>query len=326
MTGRDTPNETVDPATRDEVLDAAGHRCKWCGRDGPGAGGLATLHVHHATRDLDEMDEHDLQNLTAACRRCHNWLHNRPSEDEVPVDITDADRAVLLPQDGEIIQVLAQHGPIRTGDIVDEITPDLSVTAVRERLWVLMGLDNTVKDRDRQIIDQDADSGEWGLVEQLSNSSARGRIPDDPQTLLQRAEDERVRRALDRGCSRDEVANVIGVCSRTTWHKEKRARAYDLPLDALDDKGGRPPSNGQAESTGQTPAGDEDAAQLQLDSATEKPVESDRDDSTDSDEEEPGTVDTDGPVPDEQPVADGGDVKTHLRQAIDALEGLNEEL
>jgi hypothetical protein len=323
MTGRETPNETVDPATRDEVLADAKHRCQWCGRDGPGAGGTATLHVHHATRDLDEMDEHDPANLTAVCRRCHNWLHNQPADDAVPVDITDADRAVLLPQDSEIVQVLAQHGPIRTGDIVAELTPDLSVTAVRERLWVLMGLDNTVEGRDRQIVDQDADTGEWGLADQISNSS-RGRIPEDSQTLLQRSEDERVRQALDRGCSRDEVADVIGVCSRTTWHKEKRARAYDFPLDALDDTGGRPPSSGQSESTGQDQGDEADSGQLQLEIATESlPEGSGRGRGTESNSVEQTGQDS---STDRQPVTDGGEVKTHIRQAIQALEALDDAL
>jgi hypothetical protein len=319
----DVSNETVDPATRSKVLDAAGHRCKWCGRDGPGAGGVAALHIHHATRDPDEIDEHDLQNLTAACRRCHNWLHNQPSGDEVPVELTEADLTVLLPQDAEIIQVLAEHGPIRTGDIVDELTPNLSVTAVRERLWVLMGLDNKVEERDRQIIGQDADTGEWGLVEQISNS-VRGRIPDDPQTLLQRAEDERVRQALDRGCDRDAVAEVIGIVPRTTFHKEKRARAYDLPLDALDDKGGRPPASEQAASTGQDQSDKGDAAQLQLETATEPSPAGSSDDASSSEAApEPSGDDSD---PEEQPVADGGDVHAYLREAIQALEAIETEL
>jgi len=319
----DVSNETVDPATRSKVLDAAGHRCKWCGRDGPGAGGVAALHIHHATRDPDEMDEHDLQNLTAVCRRCHNWLHNQPSDDEAPVELTEGDLTVLLPQDVEIIQVLAERGPVRTGDIVDELTPDLSVTAVRERLWVLMGLDNTVDERDQQIVDQDVDTEEWGLVGQISNS-ARGRIPDEPQTLLQRAEDERVRQALDRGCDREAVADVIGIVPRTTFHKEKRARAYDLPLEALDDKGGRPPVRDHSESSGQIHSEAEDSAQLQLDTANgSSHEERDSGESDDQDSSEPIGQDagTHG-----QPVADGGDMRVHLRRAIQALEALDAEL
>ncbi|MDS0258687.1 HNH endonuclease [Haloarcula sp. S1CR25-12] len=318
----DVSNETVDPETRKDVLAAAGHRCKWCGRDGPGAGGVAALQIHHATRDVDEMDEHDLRNLTAVCRRCHNWLHNQPSGDEVPVELTEADSTVLLPQDAEIIQVLAEHGPIRTGDIVDELTPDLSVTAVRERLWVLMGLDNKVEGRDRQIIDQDADTGEWGLTEQISNS-ARGRIPDDPQTLLQRAEDERVRQALDRGCSRDEVADVIGVVGRTTWHKEKRARAYAFPLNALDDRGGRPSANVEDGDslTEMPPAEGDDGAETQqrLDAVE------------DGADGEAGVL-SDGGKADQEPTEEDGediswsDAKTQLQQTIEALEELEKAL
>lgn len=318
----DVSNETVDPATRSKVLDAAGHRCKWCGRDGPGAGGVAALHIHHATRDPDEIDEHDLQNLTAACRRCHNWLHNQPSGDEVPVELTEADLTVLLPQDAEIIQVLAEHGPIRTGDIVAELTPDLSVTAVRERLWVLMGLDNTVEGRDKQIVDQDANTGEWGLVEQISNS-ARGRIPDDPQTLLQRAEDERVRQALDRGCSRDAVADVIGVVGRTTWHKEKRARAYAFPLDALDDRGGRPSPNGEGgDSLTEIPAAEEDAGaetQQRL-GAVEHGGDSEPGVSSDG-----GEASQDMPAEPDEDIS-WSDAKTQLQRTIEALEDVKEAL
>lgn len=47
-------HETVDPATRDEMLTK--HRCQGCGRCGPAVGGLATLHVHHLTRDPAEGD------------------------------------------------------------------------------------------------------------------------------------------------------------------------------------------------------------------------------------------------------------------------------
>jgi len=78
------------------------------------------------------------------------------------------------------------------------------MTAVRERLAVLMGLDNMVESRDRQIVDQDVESGEWGLTEHIEHS-ARGHIPDDPQALLQRMEDEQVRQALERGCDRQDI-------------------------------------------------------------------------------------------------------------------------
>lgn len=320
MTDHDVSNETVDSATRSKVLGAAKHRCQWCGREGPGAGGAAALHVHHATRDVDEMDEHDPANLTAVCRQCHNWLHNQPAEDEAPVELTDADRQALLPQDLEILQALAQNGPLSTGDIAEKLTPDLRISSVRARLWVLMGLDNLVPSRVEQIVDQSAETGQWGLVGQIS-TSARGRIPDDPQTLLQRAEDERVRQALDRGCDRAAVADVIGIVERTTWNKEKRARAFAFPLDALDDRGGRPPADTDTDdSLTDIPAADADAdaeTQQRLD-AVEAEGESGM--LSDGGEAEPE------PTEEADEEISWSDAKTQLQQTIEALEELEKAL
>jgi len=92
-----------------------------------------------------------------------------------------------------------------------------------------MGLDNLVGSRDRQIVDKDVETGEWGLTEQVE-TSARGHIPDDPQLLLQRMEDEQVRQALERNCDRTAIINVLGISRRTTFNKHKRACAYDFPL------------------------------------------------------------------------------------------------
>lgn len=80
-----------------------------------------------------------------------------------------------------------------------------------------------------------------GLTEQIENSS-RGHLPNGPQLLFQRIEDELVRRALERGCAREDVADVLGMSRRTTFTKERRARAIDFPLDAID-RGGRPPKS-----------------------------------------------------------------------------------
>lgn len=240
-------HETVDPVTRDEVLTEYRHRCQACGRRGAAEGGLATLHVHHIERAPDGMDEHDLENLTLLCRACHSWIHQQSTPDGLPVDLTEEDEGVLLPQDIEILRYLADEGPARTGEISDAVTLDLSVTTIRERLALLMGLDNMVDSRDQQIVDQDADTGEWGLTEQIEHS-ARGHIPSDPQALIQRVEDAQVRQALKRGCDRQTVTAVLDVSRRTTFHKEKRAMAYDFPLDAFrrGGNGGQHPAGGTA--------------------------------------------------------------------------------
>ncbi len=224
--------ESVDSETREEVLSRDGYRCQTCGRRGPSAGGLATLQIHHIERDPVGMDEHALENLTTLCRSCHNWLHQQSTSDDSPVELTDEDMNVLLPQDIEILRFLADEGPARTGDIKSGLTADLTVNAVRQRLWVLMALDNLVAERDKQVVDKSVETGEWGLTNQIE-ASERGYIPDDPQLLLQRMEDEQVREALDRGCSREAISEVLGISERTTWNKEKRAAAFGFPLDAV---------------------------------------------------------------------------------------------
>jgi len=170
------------------------------------------------------------------CRACHNWVHKRPSTSEVPVALSEDADAVLLEHDYEILQVAASHGPLSTSELVDELTAELSSLAVRERLWLLMGLDNVCESQEARVLDQDVKTGEWGLPAQITRSE-RGRIPEDRQTLIQRVEDERVRRALDRGCSREEIAEVLDLHPRTTRYKERRARAYAFPLDAFTSHG-----------------------------------------------------------------------------------------
>ncbi|WP_436903564.1 HNH endonuclease [Halovenus halobia] len=236
----DASNETVDQATRETLLEEYGHRCQGCGRRGPGASGLATLQVHHIERNPDDMDEHDPTNLTVLCRSCHTWLHQQARPNDSPVEITAADESVLLPQDIEILRYLADNGPTKTGDIAAEVQGDSTVASVRQRLWLLMGLDNFVEQREKQVVDKDIETGEWGLVEQVENS-ARGHIPDNPQILAQRVEDEQVRQALECGVDRNTVSTVFDVSRRTTFNKEKRARAFDFPLEAFSrSRGGRP--------------------------------------------------------------------------------------
>ncbi|QKY22266.1 HNH endonuclease (plasmid) [Halolamina sp. CBA1230] len=232
-------HESVPPAVREAVLETYGSKCQACGWTDPREDvEVATLHVHHIEREPDGMGEHDEANLTVFCRRCHEWLHHQVDPADAPVQLTEADQAVLLAQDVEILEVLAECGPLRTSAVAAKLTVELTVTAVRERLWVLMGLDNRIEARERQLVDKDVETKEWGLAEQIETSS-RGHIPADRQLLLQRMEDELVRRALERGCDRAAVVDVLGVSERSTFYKSKRARAYDFPLGAFS-RGGRP--------------------------------------------------------------------------------------
>jgi len=325
MTDAAACHETVDPDTRAAVLREYNHRCQGCGRCGPENGGLATLHVHHQTREPDDVEMHDPENLTLFCRACHSWLHQQTTEEEVPVEISDEDLSVLLPQDIEILRVLTDRGPLTTSEIAAALSTDLTVMAVRERLWVLMGLDTIVDARDRQVLDQDADSGNWGLVGQIEHS-ARGRIPNDPQVLLQRIEDEFVRRALDRGCDRDAVMDVLDLSRRGTHYKEKRARAYEFPLDAVDRRGGRPPTDEATDEVGDAGAvGDEStagAAQQQLDAVTDGAGELETG-SEDGDEGSPASGDHDERRDEQAAIRETGDLRKQLQEAIAALQALD---
>jgi len=192
---------------------------------------------------------------------------------------------------------------------------------VRERLWQLMALDNIVEEREQQIVDQDADSGEWGLTSQVS-TSARGRIPDDTQKLLQRAEEERVRLALDQGCNRDTVADVMGVVKRTIRHKEKRARAYDFPLEALESSRGQPQTTDDTRTEQAAAASDGTANTEHNDRKNQQQL---NDVSTEPDAESDGAVRASETAVTTEMTADGGnhtDPEAHIKQAIDALEAL----
>ncbi len=324
-------HETVDPETRDAVLAEYGHRCQVCGRCGPEKGGLATLHVHHIERDLDEMDEHNMENLTLLCRSCHSWFHQQSTPDDSPVEITEEDQGVLLPQDIEILRYLAENGPDRTGDIASGLPSDHSVPAIRERLWVLMGLDNLVEARDQQIVDKDVETGEWGLTEQIENS-ARGHIPESPQLLLQRMEDEQVRQALNREVDRQKVMDVLDMSRRTTFNKAKRANAYDFPLDAFS-RGGRPPDDERSEpstATTDTTQGEPDAQQ-RLDAVPEQHPDSlSQTETGETTEPTPETrasdrgVETAGQAMSENGADD--DLRVHLQNAIDALQEVEQGL
>jgi hypothetical protein len=125
------------------------------------------------------------------CQQCHHWHHQQRPE-SLPVDLSPADERTLLGHDKQILSLLAKHGPSTTGEIVSHLDMEKTAMAVRERCWLLMGLDEIVANRESQLVDQDSETGEWGLADHIATSE-RGRIPDDARELLKRTEDERVR-------------------------------------------------------------------------------------------------------------------------------------
>jgi len=169
------------------------------------------------------------------------------------------------------------------------------------------------------------------VTDQVENP-ARGHIPDDQQLLLQRMEDEQVRRALEQGCDRSEVTDVLGVTRRTTFNKAKRAYAYDFPLDVFG-RGGRPSEDsGPAQSATADQKLTDEGDEQQLFDAVVK-----------DDDESLGRTETWGTSESESTVqstdvtehrADGiasdcggnSELREQLRQAIDALQAVDEVL
>jgi len=230
-TDADAPGQ-IPPDMRRKRREKDKHRCRSCAVAGPGAGGVAELNVHHADPEPDHCEVHAMENLITLCVDCHSWFHKKPTASDVPITLSEAVQQQLRPHDYEILRFLYREGPAMASDVTAALTADMTEVAVRERLWLLMGLDRMVENCKEQLLDRDETTGEWGPPGQISES-VRGRVPRDVQRMLQRIEDEVVRRALARGCDRETVASVLDIHERTTWIKQRRAYACAFPLDSL---------------------------------------------------------------------------------------------
>ena len=229
---KETTDETPDrdeipPTQRKKAKKQDNYRCQLCPNRGPERGGDIPLNVHHKSYHPDECGLHDLPNLITLCKDCHDWHHNKPDAEELPITITDAAADKMKPIDYGILYALHDAGPLTPDEISERIQPNNTANAIIERLWQIMRMDNRVNEQS-QLIHQDAETDEWGLPEQIE-TSRRG-IPTHIKTLVRRIHDALILDALTRGCSRETVANAFGIYQRTTYKIEKRGLAYDFPL------------------------------------------------------------------------------------------------
>ena len=133
-----------------------------------------------------------------------------------------------------------------------------------------------------------------------------------------RCNDAVVRQALERERNRNAIADLLGFSRRTTFYKEKRAYAYDFPLEAFQSgrrgwTGGDDDSDGDQEVESSDERDDEsvdDEAEVQVWSASN------------SDESVTGAelLDNVEDVAEEMSVVEGDKTpETHLERAISAL-------
>jgi len=231
--------DQIPPQQRKKALQRDNHSCQLCPRKGPQAGGNTPLHVHHKTYEPDDCDLHDLDNLTTLCIHCHGWHHSRPTPDLPSVEITEEASVQLIPDDFEIIDLICREGPLTADEINDKITSDKCPLALKDCLWRIMGIDTVVEEQE-QLIDQDADTGRWGLPGQIEFSKRHG--PATIYETVQRATDRMIVEALDRGCDRETIGEVIDIDPRTVNRIKHRGQAYAFPLDRYTGPG-RPPKD-----------------------------------------------------------------------------------
>jgi hypothetical protein len=152
--------------------------------------------------------------------------------------------------------------------------------------------------------------------------------------LLQRIEDEYVRQALARGVDRETIGKVLDISRRTTFYKEKRAQAYDFPLDAIDNRGRKPPAETVVDERSPSPSDSDDKEDQQqrldvvADDTGDGVGEVETWGDTDEDvggEDVPVAAEQDGDVEAEGAVDEDADsVRALLQEAIDALGGRHE--
>ena len=228
-------NGSFPTDVRLDVFKRDGYRCRICGEEWVEKGGTARLEAHHIEDDPDGTEYHHPENGTTLCEVCHHYITTR-MPDDLPFRTAEVQEELkLLTYDFEIISTLSRRGPASVKEIMADIDDNKSNMATRERLWHLMGHHRRIDRLTHPLVDQSADTGEWGLPHQI-NRTARGQFPDDTDELIKRFEDELVRRLLNYGIERSKIAADMGVHERTTRYMQKRALAYRLPLgdDATD--------------------------------------------------------------------------------------------
>lgn len=231
---------TLPPHTRKKVLQRDNHQCSLCPAKSKKVGGDADLQVHHKEYQPAKGDVNDLDNLTTLCTVCHSWMHSQPEPEEFDIKITKQAIHNLVGGDFELLDILIEDGPMRAEQIAAQAAHNPDLATVKQRLYAIMGIDTIIDDQP-QIIDKDAETGEWGLTEEIQTSARR-----DPETIydtVQRTRDKIVQHAIENGIESKVIAKVVGIHRRQCYLFMHRGRALDFDINEYTGRG-RPPKDG----------------------------------------------------------------------------------
>lgn len=234
--GDDVEIPSLTPSVRQFVMASRDNECELCSAAGAAEG--VELEIHHRKEQAEGGTNHP-ENLILLCRDCHSVHHgNEPAEplttqasaatDAEETD-SEADGEPLPPHsepnetDGQILSLIEEHGPVRTGDIAAEI--DCSKQYVRRQCWKLSG---------EQLIAR-LEAGGWELKEEADTDEIDIGLPDDPKKAKRAGRDEIIRCMSAHGMAHTEIAEITNISRSTVDIAVSRARALRINEDSQDD-------------------------------------------------------------------------------------------
>lgn len=244
-TAATTDTMSLTPTARQLLLEERDRTCVLCGAT-PTADNDVDLHVHHKRPKSEGGSDHP-DNLVIICETCHTHHHGNGQRPDIlealEVDSTDDsedvpedDQAPQRPlpphsdpteRDSEILDLIKDNGPVRTGVIAEGI--DRSTQYTRVLLWKLAGEDLIARTTDDR----------WDIRGRVDDEDCYSGLPENPELAYQAGRDEMIRRMAANNLQQGEIADIADCSRNTVRNAVNRARALAAPLEEeLDIDGG----------------------------------------------------------------------------------------
>lgn len=233
-------HESIPEQQRQRALKQTGHRCQLNGCLDADRGGHARVFVHRVDGDPDHCAPDDPQNLIAVCLRCHMWMSQMPTREDLPPEITaKLDDLELHADQVSILNYIYQNGPARPSELLDVV--DVQRRSLYPHLYQLLSLDQRSPDVTERVLVRHKNESLYALPEQVPpDQRARGKIPLDPserQTRILDAIVYRLDQMLPDIEEKDEViADVVDRSDQSVREMRYRASAYQFPWEQWADE------------------------------------------------------------------------------------------